>query len=159
MDGLEKHPDFYSDDSHELSWKTHEIIAHIPFVEVGEFVWEPLPCNRTWPRHGLTPESWLWIRRWIGRTVSKFDESFMVEGRGSFDALFIFRFGTVLYIYLKVSNPSKCRRCIPLSPGNIFAWPRESMRLMCLLVKKVWSLIWFCGSQVERSKCAQKQRH
>ena len=30
----------------------------------------------------------------------------MVERRGSFDALFIFRFGTVLYIYLKVSNPS-----------------------------------------------------
>ena len=24
---------------------------------VGEFVWEPLPCNRTWPRHGLTPDT------------------------------------------------------------------------------------------------------
>eukprot|EP00438_Fugacium_kawagutii_P020072 Skav217046 [mRNA] locus=scaffold3938:21218:37802:- [translate_table: standard] len=23
----------------------------------GQFVWEPLPCNRTWPRHGLTPDT------------------------------------------------------------------------------------------------------
>eukprot|EP00435_Cladocopium_sp_Y103_P044755 s693_g12.t1 len=24
---------------------------------VGNYVWEPLPCNRTWPRHGLTPDT------------------------------------------------------------------------------------------------------
>ncbi|CAE7194064.1 CPK3 [Symbiodinium natans] len=24
---------------------------------VGDFVWEPLPCNRTWPRAGLAPDA------------------------------------------------------------------------------------------------------
>ena len=41
------------------SWHPLFVCDHEVFIKntVGQFVWEPLPCNRTWPRSCLTPDT------------------------------------------------------------------------------------------------------